>query len=66
MFYVYRCCTTDKLEHHLNRVTEAGDEVFTVQYLGGRDWTLICRRTPDPTAPEGRRLCEVPAGEVTL
>ena len=43
MFYVYRC-TADKLEHHLNRVTEAGDEVVWPVFLRGRDWLLVCRK----------------------
>lgn len=43
MFYVYRC-TTDKLEYHLNRVTDAGDTVIGTHHVGGRDWVIICRQ----------------------
>lgn len=43
MFYVYRC-TSDKLEHHLNRVAESGDMVVWPVFTGGRDWLLVCRR----------------------
>lgn len=46
MFYVYRC-TTDKLDLHLNRVQEAGDQVLWPVYLGGRDWLLICRKASE-------------------
>lgn len=42
-FYVYRC-TTDKLEHHLNRIHDSGDEVVQPVFLGGRDWLLFCRQ----------------------
>lgn len=56
MFYVYRC-TTDKLEHHLNRVVEAGDTVFSVHHQGGRDWLLVCRQGGEPSvAAEIARL----------
>lgn len=43
MFYVYRC-TTDKLEQHLNRIADMGDEVLWPVFVGGRDWLLFCRR----------------------
>lgn len=55
MFYVYRC-TSDKLELHLNRVIETGDVVFSVHHVGGRDWVLVCRRSPVPDAAPMPRL----------
>lgn len=42
-FYVYRC-TSDKLQHHLNRIAAMGDQVFWPVFVGGRDWVLICLR----------------------
>lgn len=43
MFYVYRS-TTDKLEQHLNNITESGDVIVGTHHVGGRDWVLICRQ----------------------
>lgn len=53
-WYTYRC-TTEKLEHHLNRVQAGGDVVFATQYMGGRDWLLVCH-TSEPRMVEVRAL----------
>ncbi len=66
MFYVYRC-TSDKLEHHLNRVVEAGDQVVWPVFTGGRDWLLVCRRggseTTRATAAEITRIQAMGGGQ---
>lgn len=43
MVYTYRT-TTDKLGDAYQHVEESGDEVIHPQWMGGRDWVLVCRK----------------------
>lgn len=45
MHYLYRS-TTDKLGEQLDSIVEAGDQVLSTHFVGGRDWVVICRRGP--------------------
>lgn len=38
--YVFRT-TTEQLQQHLDHIRESGDDVLTVQFVGGRDWVII-------------------------
>lgn len=40
--YTYRT-TTDKLAGHLDHITESGDAVLAVQFVGGRDWVIVAK-----------------------
>lgn len=46
-FYLYRS-STEKLAGHLQHIEESGDEVISPQFVGGRDWIVVCRKTPLP------------------
>lgn len=47
--YFYRC-TEQQLEEHLKLIAEAGDEVLTVLFKGGRDYVLVCRKADQAPA----------------
>jgi len=44
--YVFRT-TTDQLQAHLDHIIECGDAILTAQYVGGRDWVLVCIKAAD-------------------
>ena len=46
MHYVFRT-TTEKLGAHLDHIAESGDAVLHIQFKGGRDWDLICRKASE-------------------
>lgn len=47
-YYKFRT-TTQQLDEHLNHIVESGDRFVSAHFTGGRDWILICRKTPPPT-----------------
>jgi hypothetical protein len=43
MFYTYKT-TTEKLPDALQHIVESGDEIVLPQFVGGRDWIVVCRK----------------------
>lgn len=45
--YQYRT-TTAKLLEHMKSIEDSGDTIIASEFLGGRDWILVCREPQDP------------------
>lgn len=55
--YLFRT-TNDKLPQHVAEIESVGDAVEHYQFVGGRDWTLVVRKSEaaDEWEPSQRRL----------